>query len=274
MVGRYSIFRQSLYTLYKNPMLLLMPLLGFMITVTTETMFVLGLYKDNSMDYFPLSNILVTALFFLGFVITYMQLIITRKIILKKGLRDINSSFTLEIIILFIIYSIYAVVLIQIGGYESAIRREHVIKPDRFSLYAVKLKNYSDIITVTPDAVNIVIISTISSLIFYSWMVATIFRYKNMNIRVLYESFCDLIAIFTNIEIRKSQLIKIAFLFFFTLTVSIVGFILTNIAVFPLASTLTLYLFQFVILNIVISIFWPFFLVCLFFIMSPSSLRL
>jgi hypothetical protein len=274
MVGRHSIFRQSLYTLYKNPILLLMPLLGFMITVTTETMFVLGLYKDNSMDYFPLSNILVTTLFFMGFVITYMQLIITRKIILKKGLRDINSSFTLEIIILFIIYSIYALVLIQIGGYESAIRKEHVIKPDRFSLYAVKLKNYSDIITVTPDAVNIVIISTISSLIFYSWMVATIFRYKNMNIRVLYESFCDLIAIFTNIEIRKSQPIKIAFLFFFTLMVSIVGFILTNIAVFPLASTLALYLFQFVILNIVISIFWPFFLVCLFFIMSPSPLRL
>jgi len=130
MVGRHSIFRQSLYTLYKNPILLLMPLLGFMITVTTETMFVLGLYKDNSMDYFPLSNILVTTLFFMGFVITYMQLIITRKIILKKGLRDINSSFTLEIIILFIIYSIYALVLIQIGGYESAIRKEHVIKPD------------------------------------------------------------------------------------------------------------------------------------------------
>ena len=107
-----------------------MPLLGFMITVTTEAMFVLGLYKDNSMDYFPLSNILVTTLFFMGFVITYMQLIITRKIILKKGLRDINSSFTLEIIILFIIYSIYALVLIQIGGYESAIRKEHVIKPD------------------------------------------------------------------------------------------------------------------------------------------------
>ncbi len=270
MVHSYYIFQQTLYTIYRNPILMLMPLLGFMISVTTEAIFISGLYDNNNVDYFPFSNVLVTILFFVGFAITYIQLAITRRIILKKRFKDNTSVFRVEILILFIIYSIYALVLIQMGGYESDIRKRYVKESDRFSLYAVKLKNHSDMIAVAPDAVNIVLLSTIFSLIFHSWMVAAISRYKNMNIHVLYESLTDVIDIITKSKWHESQLKRIAFLFLFTLTISAAGFIFSNISVIPFVSTLGLYLFQFVISNVIIALYWPFFLVCLFFIMLPN----
>jgi len=62
---------------------------------------------------------------------------------------------------------------------------------------------------------------------------------------------------------------KIASLFILTTLISILGFVLTNIAVFPIADTLSLYLLQFVVLNIIGAIYSPFFLVCLFLTFLP-----
>ena len=84
MICGSFIFRQAIYALYGNPILFFMPSLGFIISVTTETIFVIGLYNNNNQNYFPVPNILVLGLFFAAFIITYFQLVIIRSIILKK----------------------------------------------------------------------------------------------------------------------------------------------------------------------------------------------
>ena len=196
-----------------------MPSLGFIISVTTETIFVIGLYNNNNQNYFPVANILVLGLFFAAFIITYFQLVIVRSIILKKRLRINNSRYLIEIFVTFLIYSLYALIIIQIGSIEGDIRKSYVIDSDRFSLYAVKLKSYNDIITSIPAGTVIVMFSTIFSIFFNSWMVMSICRYKIMNILILYESLKDLIGIIANQREGKTKMI--ASIFALTLIISV-----------------------------------------------------
>jgi H+/Cl- antiporter ClcA len=128
MIYSSNIFRQAIYVLYGNPILFLMPSIS--ISVTTETIFVIGLYNNNNPNYFPFVNMLVLGLFFIAFTITYFQLVITRNIILKKRLRITNSPYRKEIFVLFIIYSIYALILVQMGSYEGDIRKNNVVGSD------------------------------------------------------------------------------------------------------------------------------------------------
>ena len=269
MICGSFIFRQAIYALYGNPILFLMPSLGFIISVTTETIFVIGLYNNNNQNYFPVANILVLGLFFAAFIITYFQLVIIRSIILKKRLRINNVRYLIEIFVIFLIYSLYAVIIIQIGSFEGDIRKSYVKDSDRFSLYAVKLKGYNDIITNIPAGTVIVMFSAIFSIFFNSWMVMTLCRYKIMNIRILYESLKDLIGIIINQREGKTKMI--ASIFALTLIISAVGFILTNIAILPIESSLNTYLFQFVISSIIGILYSPFFIVCLFLILSTRG---
>jgi hypothetical protein len=145
-----SIFGQAIDVLYRNPILFLIPSIGFIISLTTEAVFAIGLHYNNNADYFPFVNMLVVGLFFVAFIIAYFQLLIARSIILKKRLRIKNSRHHIEIFVLFIIYSIYALILVQMGSYEADIRKNNVVDSDRFSLYTVKLKGYYDIIAIIP----------------------------------------------------------------------------------------------------------------------------
>jgi H+/Cl- antiporter ClcA len=128
MIYSSNIFRQAIYVLYGNPILFLMPSIGFSISVTTETIFVIGLYNNNNPNYFPFVNMLVLGLFLVAFTITYFQLVLTS--ILKKRLRITNSPYRKEIFVLFIIYSIYALILVQMGSYEGDIRKNNVVGSD------------------------------------------------------------------------------------------------------------------------------------------------
>ena len=60
-------------------------------------------------------------------------------------------------------------------------------------------------------------------------------------------------------------------LFLVTLITSIVDFVLSNIAVTHISDTLHSYLYQFVILSVVDSLYAPFFLICLFLIILSGS---
>ena len=60
-------------------------------------------------------------------------------------------------------------------------------------------------------------------------------------------------------------------LFLVTLVISILDFVLTNIAIIRISNVLQLYLYQFMILSIVDSLYAPFFLICLFFIALSRS---
>jgi hypothetical protein len=261
-----DIFRQAIYVLYRNPILFLMTSMGFIISVTIEAIFVIGLYNNNNPNYFPFINTLILGLFFVAFIITYFQLVITRSILLKKRLRVNNSRYRIEILILFIIYSIYALILVQMGSYEGDIRKSFVGDSDRFSLYTVKLKSYYDIIAIIPASTVIILFSAIFYVFFNSWMVTVICRYQMMNIHVFYESLKELIAI-----TAKEKIKRVASIFVLTSIISVVGFIATNIAILPIDDSLNLYLFQFVISSVIGALYWPFFLTCLFLILSPRS---
>lgn len=268
MSWSHNVFRQAIHVLYANPIVYLMPSIAFIISVVTEVIFAIGLYNDNTLNDFTFSNIFIPALFFIAFVITYFQLVITRDIILKKR-KTINSRFySKEILVIFMIYLIYALILVEMGGYESDIRKTYVVESDRFSLYTEKLKSYSDIIDIIPAATVIVLFSTIFSIFFNSWMVMSVCRYQMMNVHVLYESLKDLIDIITKDKDKRKV---VASLFILTSIISVVGFTLTNISIAPISSSLNLYLFQFVISGIIGTLYFPFFLICLFLILSTRS---
>ncbi|HEX7179259.1 MAG TPA: hypothetical protein VF220_05990 [Nitrososphaeraceae archaeon] len=266
MINNGSIFGQAIYVISRNPILFLMPLIGLIISVTTEAIFVIGLSNNNNPNYFPFINLFVLGLFFIAFAITYVQLVITRSIILKKRLR-IKDPCHIEIFVLFIIYSIYMLIVVQMGGYEGDIRKNYVIDSDRFSLYTVKLKSYSDIIAIIPAGIVIILFSTIFSVLFNSWMVMSMCRYHKMRINDLYYTLKDFINIITKREEVKRH--RMGSLFLLTLIISGIGFIVTNIAILPIANILNLYLIQYVIVNIIGTLYSPFFLICLFLILSP-----
>ncbi len=266
-----SIFRQAKYVLYGNPILFLLPSVGFVISVTIEAAFAIGLHNNNNPDYFPSVNILILSIFFIAFIITYCQLLITRNVILKRRLRVISPRCGTEVLLIFIIYSIYSLVIVQIGGYEGAVRKSYVVDSDRFSLYAEKLKTVSDVIAVIPSGIAIIILYAIFSIAFNSWMVMVLSRYQEMSIQVFYRSLKDLVGIITLEREKRKNMI---WMFVVTSTISVLGFTLTNIAILPGPSVLDLYIFQYVISGVIELVYFPFFLVCLYLILLPRTYSL
>jgi len=268
-----NIFKVSAYLLYKNPILFLLPSIGSIISIVSETFFVIGLRNNNNQNYFPFSDIVILFLFFISFTITYFQLFIARKVIYNTAIKTKNH-YDVIIIELLIIYSIYAVVLVDIGDNESDMRKSLVsAKSDRFSLYTSKINTYNNntILIIIRFGVLIVLLSTIISMFFNAWMVQYMLighQSISSSRHGLYESLRNIVSVTTgaNNEGKKK---KIASLFILTTLISILGFVLTNIAVFPIADTLSLYLLQFVVLNIIGAIYSPFFLVCLFLTFLP-----
>jgi len=152
------------------------------------------------------------------------------------------------------------------GGYEGDVRKNHVVDTDRFSLYVAKLKGFHDIIAIIPPGTVIILLSAIFSIFFNSWMVMVLARYQTIDVHIFYQSLKDLISIVT----KEKDKIKIVILIFvLTSIISVVEFILTNIAILPVSNSLNLYLFQFVISGIIEILYFPFFLVSLFLILSP-----
>lgn len=263
-----SIFRQAIYVIYGNPILFLLPSVGFIISVTIEAAFVVGLYNNNTQNYFPSVNILIIILFFVAFTITYFQLLITRNAILKRRLRVTSLRHGAEILLIFVIYSIYALVIVQIGGYEGAVRKSFLVDSDRFSLYVEKLKTSADIIAIIPSGIAIIMFSAFFSIFFNSWMVLVLSRYQEMNMHVFYQSLKDLIGIITH---EREEMKNMAWIFTLTSGVSVLEFILTNIAILPGPSALDLYIFQFVISGIIGLIYFPFLLTCIYLILLPRT---
>jgi hypothetical protein len=265
-----NILNASAYLLYKNPILFLLPSIGSVISIVSEAFFVIGLHNNNNQNYFPFSDIVVLFLFFISFTIAYFQLFIARKVILKTAIKTRNYYYHVIIIELLIIYSIYALVLSDIGDNESDMRKSLAsVKSDRFSLYTAKINsyNYNTISIIVPFGILIVLLSTIISVFFNAWMVQyVLIGDQNMDSsgrHGLYKSLKNIVSITIegNDEGKKKE---VASLFILTTLISITGFVLTNIAVFPIADGLSLYLLQFVVLNIIGAVYLPFFLVCLF----------
>ena len=84
-----------------------MPLIGLIISVTTEAIFVIGLNNNNNPNYFPFINLLLLGLFFMAFAITYVQLVITRSIILKKKTQNQESQSNRNFSSLYNLFNLY-----------------------------------------------------------------------------------------------------------------------------------------------------------------------
>ena len=106
-----NIFKVSAYLLYKNPILFLLPSIGSIISIISETFFVIGLRNNNNQNYFPFSDIVILFLFFISFTIAYFQLFIARKVVYNTAIKTKNH-YDVIIIELLIIYSIYTVVIL------------------------------------------------------------------------------------------------------------------------------------------------------------------
>jgi hypothetical protein len=268
----FDIFRRSVYVLYKNPILFLLPSIGSAISIIVEVLFITGLYINNTDNYFPFSAILALALFFIALVVTYLQLAIASNVVLKKvaasGSR--NHYYGERIVGVFIIYSIYALALVHIGDYENDIRKSFAAKSDRFSLYTFKLKSHNDIISIIPFGILLTLLSVVVSFIFNMWLVQYYYVFVGNHLTnryYLYESLKNIVGI----TISKDRTSKIVPLILVTVVISIFGFILTNIAIISVAESLNMYILQFIISSIIGTIYSPFYLVCLFLILLSKS---
>jgi hypothetical protein len=83
----------------------------------------------------------------------------------------------------------------------------------------------------------------------------------------LYES----LKYMASITISKDKTSKMVSLVLVTVVTSILGFILTNIAIISVGNSLNMYMFQFIISSIIGTISSPFYLICLFLILLPRS---
>src|ERR1043166_7469825 len=264
MDTRLTFFKKSLFVLSKNPILFLLPSLGAVLSIITEIIFATELYYSNGNKVFFPDSILV-GLFLAAFTIIYFQLGISKKSIIRLGAPPKNNNHSTGVLELFIIYSIYSLLLVFIGGYESQVRETYSIKSDPFSLYTFKITTYHNIITIIPAGIVIVLSYTLASLLFSAWMVQYVVE-QDQDMRYgLVESFRKLAYNSTFKNMRTKMLL----LFLVTLVTSIVDFVLSNIAVTHISDTLHSYLYQFVILSVVDSLYAPFFLICLFLII-PS----
>ncbi|HET7149625.1 MAG TPA: hypothetical protein VFI73_14150 [Candidatus Nitrosopolaris sp.] len=219
-------------------------------------------YSKGNKVFFP--NVLLFGIFFVTFMIIYFQLYLSKRSI---GISVPNHGYHgIAILEIFTIYSIYSLVLFFIGGYESQLREAYSLKSDPFSLYTFKIATYPDIINFIPPGVIIILLSTLTSFLFSAWMVQYVMT-KEQNRYLLVESLRSL----ARGSVIKDTLTKMLLLFIVTLVASIIDFVLTNIAVTHNSDALQMYLYQFVILSVVESLFAPFFLVCLFLIILSRS---
>ena len=269
------IFKSSVYLLYKNPILFVLPSTGSVISIIFEAFYLVGLRNNNNQNYFPFSDIFILFLFFISFSIAYFQLIlILRKIIPKRGFEKKNY-YNIIIFELLVIYSFYALTLADIGGYETEMRGKLATasaKTDHFSIYIFKIsiQNASLIVNIISFGIPLVLLLSIISLFFNAWIVQYILliaadetRSIRSNILGLYQSLRSIV-ILTVHEMDNDAKKNIASLFILSTLISIIMFVLTDIAVIPVADGLSLYMIQFAILNIIGAIYSPFFLVCLF----------
>lgn len=255
-----TFFKQSLFVLSKNPILFLLPFAGSALSIIVEVIFTGELYYCNGNKvFFP--NIILFGIFFAAFMITYFQLGLSRKSVSLGGLN--HSVGVLELLA---IYAIYSLVLYFIGSYEGQIREAYSLRSDSFSMYTFKITTYHDIINIIPPGVVIVILSTLTSFLFSAWMVQYVINEHDIRYGLV-ESFRKL----THDIVFKDTRKKMLLLFLVTLVISILDFVLTNIAIIRISNVLQLYLYQFMILSIVDSLYAPFFLVCLFFIALSRS---
>jgi hypothetical protein len=265
-------FLDSAYVLYKNPILFLLPSIGSTISIIAEVFFITGLYNNNTNNYFPFSDIFVLLLFFTAFVVTYFQLVIVRHVMLKRTPGIINYYYGESIVGIFLIYSIYAVALVDIGAYENDIRETFAIKSDPFSLYTYKLESYNDIIAIIPFGILLSLLSVIVSFFFNMWMVEYYMLIRNQiaNRSCLYESLKNIIGI-TIRKDKRSKMVPILLVICITLVISMLGFVLANIAIIAVEESLSTYMFQFAISRVIGNFYSPFYLVFLFFILFPRS---
>jgi hypothetical protein len=255
-----TFFKQSLFVLSKNPILFLLPFAGSALSIIVEVIFTGELYYSNGNKvFFP--NIILFGIFFAAFMITYFQLGLSRKSVSLGGLN--HSVGVLELLA---IYAIYSLVLYFIGSYEGQIREAYSLRSDSFSMYTFKITTYHDIINIIPPGVVIVILSTLTSFLFSAWMVQYVINEHDIRYGLV-ESFRKL----THDIVFKDTRKKMLLLFLVTLVISILDFVLTNIAIIRISNVLQLYLYQIMILSIVDSLYAPFFLVCLFFIALSRS---
>jgi hypothetical protein len=268
-----NIFKSSAYLLYKNPILFVLPSIGSIISIVFEAFYLVGLRNNNNQNYFPFSDIFVLFLFFISFTIAYFQLIlISRKIIPKRGFENKNY-YNIIIFELLVIYSFYALTLVDIGGYETDMRGKLAsAKTGHFSIYISKIsiQNDSLFVNIISFGIPLVLLLSIISMFFNAWMVQYILLIaadETRNIRSsilgIYQSLRNLV-ILTAHEMDNDIKKNIALLFILSTLTSIIGFVFTDIAVISVADGLTLYILQFTILNIIGVIYSPFFLVCLF----------
>ena len=263
-----NLFKTSAYSLYRNPILFLLPSIGSVISIVSEVLFVIGLSNNNNQNYFPFSDIVILFLFFVSFTIAYFQLFIARKVILKKVFNT-NNYYNILVIELLIIYSIHALALTGIGGYENDMRKSLAsVKSDRFSLYVSKVNTYDDdtILSVVSSGIIIVLLSVIISMFFNAWMIQyVLIEAQNINSGrySLFQSFKNILSL-TIQENAKNKKKDVASLFIVTTLISVIGFVLANMAVFPITDILSLYVLQFVVLSIIDAIYSPFFLVYFF----------
>lgn len=265
MVPSLIFFKQSVFVLAKNPILFLLPSVGAILSITIEIIFTRELYYSNGNKVFFPDSILF-GLFFAAFTIIYFQLGISKKSIILSAQAK-NNNYSIGVLDLFVIYSIYSLLLVFVGGYEGQVRETYSIKSDPFSLYTFKIATYHDIIAIIPAGIVIILSYTLASLLFSAWMVQYVVL-KDKDIRYgIVESFRRLSNESTFKDTRKKMLL----LFLVTLVISILDFVLSNIAVIHISDTLNSYLYQFVILSVVDSLYAPFFLICLFLIKLSGS---
>jgi hypothetical protein len=262
-----DIFRQSAYLLFKNPILFLLPSIASLISIITEAVFVMGLRNNNNQNYFPFSDVVVLILFFIAFTITYFQLVvIARKVIPKTAFKAKDDG--VRVVELLIIYSIYALALVNIGNYENDLRKSFASQSDRLSLYTFKVNNYHETLAIViPSGIFIILLSAIISLFFTAWMVEYILVGDQViNRHGVYQSLKN---IFSVITAEKDKSKRVGLLFLITIPISIIGFMLTNIAVVSTADRLDTYMFQFVVSGLIGTVYSPFFLIFLFLTLLP-----
>ena len=278
MADSINIFKSSAYLLYKNPILFVLPSIGSIISIVFEAFYLVGLRNDNNnnQNYFPFSDIFILFLFFISFTIAYLQLIlISRKIIPKRGPENKNYCYNTIIFEFLVIYSLYALILADIGGYETEMTGKLAsTSTDHFSTYISKISiRYDDLFaTIVSFGIPLVFLVSIISMFFNAWMVQYILQIaadntKRRSLRSSifgpYQSLKN-IAILTIYGMDKDTKKSITLLFILSTLISITDFIFADIAVIPAADSLSLYIVQFAILNIIEAIYLPFFLVCLF----------
>jgi hypothetical protein len=261
-----TFFKKSVFVLSKNPILFLLPSIGAILSIAIEIIFVTELsYSNGNKVFFP-DGILV-GLFFAAFTIIYFQLGISKSII-SFGTMPKNNNHSTGVLDLFIIYSIYSLLLVFIGGYEAQVRETYSIKSDPFLLYTFKITTYHNIIAIIPSGVVIVLFYTMAYFLFSAWMVQYVVVKDQAMLCGLVESFRKLAYNSISKDTRKKMLL----LFLVTLVTSIIDFVFSNIAVIHISDILHSYLFQFVILSVADSLYAPFFLICLFLIISLDSI--